>query len=359
MCPKPANVASVTDDGLNGGDPDLSNNSDTVTNQIVAAPDYTISKTNETGMVAPTQQVSYVITAGNIGTQTGTNVVITDTYPVDILTIVDSVGGTVDSANGTITWNISRFEPGQTESFTVVAEVLATANLDTADQLFTNSVSITDDGANGSDPETSNNQGSESDMLLAGAGEPLFLMAVPETASVPPVALIDIPEIEQYSARIDTPNTLRIITTDSMRDRDSGDHDENLLRRTENDILSGGYLLDEFTLPAPEIHCAPHVLSYEYDSDPASLELLDWLQEPTPDVSESKINSDAGEERQQKADATSENSKTSEPRVESDSIPDHQLDNSVSSLQQQIKKEAESLYGSGKKDWLQAFKDAV
>jgi len=37
------NTASVTDDGVNGGDPDVSNNSDAVTGEITAAPDYSIS----------------------------------------------------------------------------------------------------------------------------------------------------------------------------------------------------------------------------------------------------------------------------------------------------------------------------
>ena len=143
--------------------------------------DYIIGKTSDTTMVAPTEQISYVITAGNVGTQTGTNVVITDVFPVDILTIVDPAGGTVDASNGTIIWNINEFEVGQTETFTIIAEVLPTANLDTADQLFTNSVSITDDTSNGTDPTPDNNEASESDMLLAGAGEPLFLLALPET----------------------------------------------------------------------------------------------------------------------------------------------------------------------------------
>ena len=298
-----SNSASVTDDGLNGGDPNPDNNADSVTDQIIAAPDYVIGKTSDTTMVAPTEQISYVITAGNVGTQTGTNVVITDVFPVDILTIVDPAGGTVDASNGTITWNIDEFEVGQTETFTIIAEVLPTANLDTADQLFTNSVSITDDTSNGTDPTPDNNEASESDMLLAGAGEPLFLLALPETVGAPPVSISSTIEFEPGTVR-EVPNTARILTTDFMKGREEGE--EIPTRIGENDILSGGDLLDEYSVRAPEIHCAPHFVSYDYQSDPSNLELLDWLQEPSAEDKQSDNSGNGTDESNEPGESNSD-----------------------------------------------------
>jgi len=298
-------------------------------------------------MVAPTQQVSYVITAGNVGTQTGTNVVITDTYPVDILTIVDPVGGVVDTSAGTITWNINSFEVGQTETFTIVAEVLPTASLDTIDQLFSNSVSVTDDGANGADPNPDNNESSESDMLLAGAGEPEILSAVPEDVGVPPDTSSGFTSRGRGGSDFEIPNTARILTSELLTGGG-----EQPLRTGENDLINGGHLLDEFTLPAPEIHCAPGHISYDYDSDPASLELLDWLQEPAEGLTPDEMGVDLKEavEAEVQVDVSS-----------ADELHGQSADNepTANTLQQQIEREANNLYGAGKKELLEAFKASV
>jgi len=347
-----ANAASVTDDGQNGGDPDLSNNSDSVTDQIIAAPDYTISKTNNSNMVAPTQPVSYVITAGNVGTQNGTNVVITDQYPADILSIIDPAGGSVDSINGTITWNISEFVVGQTETFEITAEVLPTASLDTVDQLFTNSVSVTDDGANGADANLSDNEASESDMLLAGAGEPLILAASPESVGVPPTASSATSESKGDSVQYELPNTSRIITTDFMKGGKSDE--EKRLRPGENDVLNGGDLLDEFSLRAPEIHCAPNFVTYDYESDPASLELLDWLQDPSDEVAPEETTHE--DKPQSDNEAPVDTVETAEVTLLVDPAESPQA---ATTVQQQIMQEAENLYGAGKKELLEAFKDSA
>ena len=357
-----SNSASVTDDGLNGGDPNPDNNADSVTDQIIAAPDYVIGKTSDTTMVAPTEQISYVITAGNVGTQTGTNVVITDVFPVDILTIVDPAGGTVDASNGTIIWNINEFEVGQTETFTIIAEVLPTANLDTADQLFTNSVSITDDTSNGTDPTPDNNEASESDMLLAGAGEPLFLLALPETVGAPPVSISSTIEFEPGTVR-EVPNTARILTTDFMKGREEGE--EIPTRIGENDILSGGDLLDEYSVRAPEIHCAPHFVSYDYQSDPSNLELLDWLQEPSAEDKQSDNSGNGTDESNEPGESNSDSQaaydgvKAGVDPAAENTLHNSETEPATTSLQQQIQREAKNLYGSGKEELLEAFKDSV
>ena len=279
---------------------------------------------------------------------------------MDILNIIDADAGSVDQANGTITWSIDEFEVGQSQTFTVIAEVLPTAFLDTADQLFANSVSITDDNANGADPTPDNNEASESDMLLAGAGEPLFLLAVPENIALPPVSTGFATEFVRSPDK-EVPNTARILTTDFMNGRDEGE--ETRRRIAENDILSGGDLLDEFSLRAPEIHCAPHLVSYDYHSDPATLELLDWLQEspveiPASDDSDSD-DSDSGDRDSRDEQSLDADATTGAGDAEALPAQGSEAEPLASTLQQQIQREAENLYGAGKEELLEAFKDSV
>jgi len=308
------NTATVADDLGNGPESDTTNNTAQVSDLIIAAPDYQISKTNDITMVAPTEQLSYTVSASNNGTQSGTNVVITDVYPVDILTIVDPDNGTVDPSRGTISWYFSEFNVGQTETFTVIAEVLATASTDTADQLITNMVTIEDDSENGIDNTPENNEASESDRLVPNAGEPIFLAALPENTGM--TATTAIPTLEgiekdsltsSESLQINTNSISDLIAPEIISVYSLKDIDENEIQRRltfENDPINGGYLIDQITLPAPEIHCAPGHVTYEYQSDPESLELLNWLDEAETDEQVAPVPDAVSEEQGPAADET-------------------------------------------------------
>ncbi len=343
------NTATVTDDGLNGGDPDLTNNEVSVSGSIIAAPDYTISKTNNSTMAAPTERVNYFITASNIGTQTGTNVVITDEFPPAILTIIDAAGGVIDEQAGTITWVIDEFSVGQEQQLAVIAEVKPTANLDTADQLFTNSVSITDDLQNGADTNTTNNDSTESDMLLAGAGEPLMLTALPESIGASPLAESSAGSTtDSANFRLATPDTARIMTTEMLTGQGTDENERN--RRAENDLINGGHLLDTFSVPSPAIHCSPGVINYDYESDQEDLELLEWLQEAE------------SEEARLEVEPSAQGSEASHVELQVNGVVkiiDEKLIEQPQTLQQQIAREADNLYGSDKKELLEAFKDSA
>ena len=235
------NAVTVTDDGLNGDDPNPDNNYASDTDTIEAAPDYSVTKTNDIEMASPTDEFSYQISATNTGTQNGSNIVIVDAFPTDILSVVDADGGVVDADSGTITWNIPLMAVGDIIDLTVVVSVIPSAHLESADQLFINSISITDDGLNGADTNPSNNQDSHSDMLLSGPGDPLPLIYLgddsPGDASVVSDSGFDRPVQQLEVEKISEP---RYISSDSMR---MG----NMVQATyEDDVLKGGELLDTF-----------------------------------------------------------------------------------------------------------------
>jgi len=216
---------------------------------VRAFPDYAVSKSNDITMASPTDQITYQISATNTGTQFGTNVVITDTYLSNILDVVDADGGVVDVANGTITWTLPLFEVGHVEDIQVIMEVRPNAFLTSADQLFTNNVSITDDGNNGEDPDLANNSDSETDMLLANQGEPLILAATPIDA--PATALSDSDSIRERTAIANSgaqrglDATPRYVSSQTMNGESNGETD-TALERIEDNVIQGGDLLDDF-----------------------------------------------------------------------------------------------------------------
>ena len=75
------NNVSIADDGANGADEDPTDNSDTDTDTIAAAPDLYITKDDGLAVVAAGDSVIYTINYGNDGSQGATGVVITETLP--------------------------------------------------------------------------------------------------------------------------------------------------------------------------------------------------------------------------------------------------------------------------------------
>lgn len=160
------NSVTVADDGTNGPDPNPANNSDSDTDVLDAAPDYEITKSDGADTLSPGDATAYTITVTNVGTQAGTNIVVTDTYPTALLhSMSTDNGGIVDSANGTITWNVSQLAVGESLVLTVSGEVVGVAPA-RAEQI-SNAVSVTDDGANGDDPDLDNSTDTDTNELAA------------------------------------------------------------------------------------------------------------------------------------------------------------------------------------------------
>ena len=169
------NTANVTDDGANGADPDLSDNSSTNTAGLGATPDYEIVKTSnltDTAMVG--DSFEYTITATNIGDQNGTGVTVTDRLPVTILdrdnvTTSDPTNVTYDSATGELVWSVGDLD-GRGDSATLTVYVsIPFAIEDPLANVIINTATVADDGTNGPDLNPSNNSSTASDNVLVFA----------------------------------------------------------------------------------------------------------------------------------------------------------------------------------------------
>ena len=157
---------TITDDLSNGADLNPGNNAGSDTDTLDATPDYRIAITDGETAVAPGQALSYSISFLNAGNQDGTGVVVSDTFPPEILeNVVASDGGIVDAIAGTITWNVGNLAAGESRSFTVTANVRATIPAGFDD--FTHATTIADDSANGTDSTPADNLSSDTDTLDA------------------------------------------------------------------------------------------------------------------------------------------------------------------------------------------------
>ena len=177
------NTVTIADDGTNGLDPNPGNNTGTDTNTLVAVPDYQITISDGDTVVVPGQSLRYSINFTNTGDQTGTGVIVTDTFPTSVLeNVVASDGGAVDTVAGTITWNIGNLAVGDARTFTVTAKVRD--NIPAGIDDFTHSTTISDDLSNGVDPTPANNSANDTDTLNA---QPDYHIAITDgqTAVVP------------------------------------------------------------------------------------------------------------------------------------------------------------------------------
>jgi uncharacterized repeat protein (TIGR01451 family) len=160
------NTVTVADDGANGVDPNAINNSDNDTDVLHAAPDYVITKTDGLTNVEPGDSITYTITVDNAGTQDGTNIVITDNFPISsLMNVIASNGGVVNAGLGTITWNFANLNVGQQLVLTVDADILSAIAQGVDDVV--NAVSVTDDGTNGTDLNPADNTTDDTNVLDA------------------------------------------------------------------------------------------------------------------------------------------------------------------------------------------------
>jgi uncharacterized repeat protein (TIGR01451 family) len=156
-----SNTASIADDGANGTDPTPGNNSASDTTPVTGAPDLTLTKDDGGGAVEPGATVVYTLTYANVGNRGATGVVLTETVPAD--STFDSGASTVGwvctpdgNAGSTCTLAVGALAAGsgnQTASFAVTAADPRPAGV----FQISNTASITDDGANGTDPTPGDN----------------------------------------------------------------------------------------------------------------------------------------------------------------------------------------------------------
>ena len=162
------NNVSIADDGANGPDEDPTDNSDTDTNTIAAAPDLYITKDDGLTIVTTGDTVTYTINYGNDGTQDATGVVITEMLPPGAtFNAASSTAGWTETApgSGIYEFNVAALASGATGSvtFSVIVDDPLAAGIDH----LVNNVSIADDGTNGADEDPTDNSDSDTDTINA------------------------------------------------------------------------------------------------------------------------------------------------------------------------------------------------
>ena len=182
-----SNSASIADDGANGADSTPANNSASDTTPISgAAPDLTLAKSDGGATVAPSGTVSYTLTYANAGTIGANGVAITETVPTN--TTFNAGASTAgwsctpnNNAGSTCTLALGALVAGSGNQTATFAVTVA-ASLPAGVTQISNSASIADDGANGTDPSPANNTASDTTPVTGGPDLTLSIADNPSSA---------------------------------------------------------------------------------------------------------------------------------------------------------------------------------
>jgi uncharacterized repeat protein (TIGR01451 family) len=175
------NTASIADDGANGADPTPSDNTDTDINAIVTALDLALAKSADVGSVAPGGTVVFTFDYANVGDFEATGVVLTDALPAGLLFDGEANPGWV-LEEGVLTFTIGDLASGAQGTLTLTLTAAATAPA--GRDAFTNSATLTDDGANGPDFTPDDNTATAT--VLLDAAPDLTLTKLADAATVQP-----------------------------------------------------------------------------------------------------------------------------------------------------------------------------
>jgi uncharacterized repeat protein (TIGR01451 family) len=185
-----SNTATIGDDAANGTDPTPGNNSGSDTTPVTGAPDLSVTKSDGGASVAPGGTVSYALSYSNTGNRGASGVVLTETVPANT---------TFNAGASTAGWSCVPDNNAGSTCTLAVGSVAAAAGgsatfaVTVANPLppgvtqISNTATIGDDGANGTDPTPGNNTGSDSTPLLAGAS-----VSATKTASAGPFLVGDL-----------------------------------------------------------------------------------------------------------------------------------------------------------------------
>lgn len=185
-------TASVADDGSEGPDPDLSNNSDTaeaVTDRVTLGPDLGVDKDDAGATATPGEIVTYDLAWSNQGNQVANRVEITDTVP-DHTTFVpsSSTSGwtcTPDASSGS-TCRIALGDLTVGSSGTVRLAVRVDSQLPAGLAAVTNTAEIAHDGTANDDLDPTDNTDTEVTPLSSASGPDLTVAKTARTATAVP-----------------------------------------------------------------------------------------------------------------------------------------------------------------------------
>jgi len=159
------NVVVVSSPGVD--DPNLSNNSDTVTVETNTSADLSVTKAAQS-TVGAGDELIYTITVINNGPSDAEGVTVVDTLPTNV-DYVSNTDGCVEGPSGTLTCNLGDLAAGAARSFTVTTDVDGGAN---PGSTLLNNVqvsSLTDDANAANDTDSASTQvasGPQADLEL-------------------------------------------------------------------------------------------------------------------------------------------------------------------------------------------------
>jgi uncharacterized repeat protein (TIGR01451 family)/fimbrial isopeptide formation D2 family protein len=212
-----ANTASIGDDGTHGLDADSSNNSDSDTTPVEAAPDLVITKDDGFTVVSPGQFIEYTLTIRNVGTQDATGVVVTDTLPANTTFVSASDSGIYDSITGVVTWPAFDLAAGASVTRTVTIQV----NDPFPSTSILNQAHVEDDGSNGSDLTPANNDATDTDSVVTLPNSDLTKSLIATNQGFTPDPFVAIGEILTYEVTFTVPagGTMTNLTLTDTLDR--------------------------------------------------------------------------------------------------------------------------------------------
>lgn len=123
-----ANRAQITDDGTNGADADLSNNS-SLDIDVIHSP-YLVLEKQASSPAYVGGTITYTISYQNLKRETAYNVVITDAIPANTTYVPDSCTPACTVAGGVITWTEANVAPSVTGTVSFVVTVTESAGGD-------------------------------------------------------------------------------------------------------------------------------------------------------------------------------------------------------------------------------------
>ena len=163
----PADVTSIDNTATiatTTTEPNTGNNSASESTPVTAQPDLVIAKTAGRTQVLAGDSLAYTITYENVGNQAATGVTITDALLNGLDYVSSSPSGTYDSGAGTVTWSIGALAVDGPHTITLNATVKSDA---IPSSVAADRVTISDDGANGTDPNPGDNTATDSDLVVA------------------------------------------------------------------------------------------------------------------------------------------------------------------------------------------------
>ena len=146
------NTVTVSSDDI---DPTPGDNTATDETSLDAAPDLSITKTDNRDSINPGDRLTYTIVVSNNGNQDTTGVEVVDTFDPGLFAPLTASqpagvdGLTVDGDNGIITWQIDQLGAGP--SITLTVNTTLSGALPSGAAVLNNTVRVSDDGRSGPD----------------------------------------------------------------------------------------------------------------------------------------------------------------------------------------------------------------